>query len=129
MVKTSKLERLITDYIRQANHNWSLFTTDDILLVAVSGGKDSLALFYLLEKMKINVQAVHVCLSKQSKTDFIIHNNLEDKINVIETNILKEVSNDKNPCFSCSKKRRKALVEYADKKTLKKLQWLIIEMM
>lgn len=110
----TRLTDKIINEIYKANADFNLWNRSSKLLLGVSGGKDSLALFRLLEIMKIKFEAVHVRLGKEFDISFIEKNNIS--CNVLETNIYDKVSRKKkNICFSCSRKRRKRLLEYAQK--------------
>lgn len=110
----TRLERKITELVSQANKEWSLYNRHETILVAVSGGKDSLVLFHLLREILPDVRGVHIRLSRKSSIDFIERNSLLDKIHIIESDILEEISGVKNCCFTCTKKRRKLILEYAE---------------
>jgi len=110
----TRLENKIIDLILQADKQWSLFNPDERILIAISGGKDSLALLHLLELMNKNIKAVHVTLRESNSIRFIEENNLQNKVSVIPANILDNLKGNKNRCFTCSRKRKRCLVEFAE---------------
>lgn len=50
----SRLEKRLLNHIGRAIHDWDLIARDDRILVAVSGGKDSLSLLTLLLRLRQN---------------------------------------------------------------------------
>ncbi len=133
-VSMTRLEERIISIIDRTNQRWQLFAEGERLLVAVSGGKDSLALNHLMNYYPVRLQALHVRLSPQHRIDFIEDNGLADKIKVIETSIYDDVKKSAfsssetqklkkslNTCFSCSRKRRKKILEYAEEKGFQKI--------
>ncbi len=95
------------------------------IAVAISGGKDSLVLFFLLKQLQYtfdNLKLVPVMVDVGSKAsgnikDYEEYFNLEfnDKLIVLEKrNIYKlAIESDKfNPCYPCSTLRRKALFDF-----------------
>lgn len=120
----TRLEKTILQEIDRANDTWSLFKDGDKMLLGMSGGKDSLALYHLLLYYQIKVRPLHIRLSPSFSLDFISRNGLEGKIEVIETEIydqIKEGKNSLNTCFVCSRERRKKILEYAREHKLKKI--------
>ncbi len=110
----------------KAIHAKSMIQENDRILVAVSGGKDSLALLYLLrERIKripidYQITAVHVdpgfgADSAGKMEEFFRKNHFDYR--VLRTNIgirAHSEENRENPCFLCSRLRRKRLFELAD---------------
>ncbi|NQU14113.1 MAG: tRNA 2-thiocytidine(32) synthetase TtcA, partial [Desulfobacteraceae bacterium] len=98
----------------------------DHVLVAVSGGKDSLSLLWLLRErirripIEYKITAVHVdpgfgANSADRMESFFSRHGFQYK--VLETNIGPTAhgpENRENPCFLCSRLRRKLLFELAD---------------
>ena len=98
----------------------------DHVMVAVSGGKDSLALLWLLkERIKrvpidYRITAVHVdpgfgANSADQMTSFFVAHGFEFR--VIESDIGPKAhgpQNRENPCFLCSRLRRKLLFQTAE---------------
>ncbi len=121
----------ISSKIGKAIKDYNLIEDGDKLLVAVSGGKDSLSLLkMLLERkkwapVKFDIIAVHI------ETDFRCGNCVHKKI---LTNLFKKMGakyifrkikvldkNKKTNCFWCSWSRRKALFEMAEAKGCNKI--------
>ncbi len=109
----------------KAIHNHQMINDGDHLLVAVSGGKDSLSLLWLLrERIKripidYKITAVHVDpgfgmdSAGQMASFFATH---DFDYRVIKSQIGPEAhgpDNRENPCFLCSRRRRKLLFELA----------------
>lgn len=120
----TRLEKTIINEIEKANKTWQLFAEKDRLLLAVSGGKDSLALYHLLQYFPVEIEAVHIRLSRSFDSGFIARNNLTGKIKVIETDIydrIKTSENSPNTCYACSKQRRKKILEYARDREINKI--------
>jgi tRNA(Ile)-lysidine synthetase-like protein len=133
--KLAKKDKIFIDKIDskigRAINYYNLINADDKVLVAVSGGKDSLVLLDSLWRRLKNIPvsyslfAVHVSLENLSyKIDEnLIYKFCEDR--GIEFEIHKEKVDlnfsDKTPCFICSHTRRKLLFELAAKKGCNKL--------
>jgi tRNA 2-thiocytidine biosynthesis protein TtcA len=116
------LEKRLIELISNAKQTWDLFQEDEKLIVGVSGGKDSLALLYLLEKLTTNLHPVHIRLDSSHDISFITRNNL--KVEVLESDVYAQShkpESKKHPCFVCSRKRRKMLIEYAEANGIRKI--------
>jgi len=110
----------------KAIHTKDMIRDGDHVLVAVSGGKDSLALLWLLkERVKrvsidYRITAVHVdpgfgANSADQMTSFFLEHGFEFR--VIESDIGPKAhgpQNRENPCFLCSRLRRKLLFQTAE---------------
>ena len=109
----------------KAIHNRQMIRHGDHVMVAVSGGKDSLALLWLLRDrlkripIEYRVTAVHVDpgfganSGALMKTFFSTHG---FDFRIIESNIGPQAhgpENLENPCFLCSRLRRKLLFQLA----------------
>ena len=111
----------------KAIHNMDMIRDGDHVMVAVSGGKDSLSLLWLLkERIKrvpidYRLTAVHVdpgfgANSADQMTSFFSAHDFEFR--VIESDIGPKAhgaQNRENPCFLCSRLRRKLLFQTAEK--------------
>ncbi len=131
----TKLDKIFIDKIdkkigKTINDN-TLINEGDKVLVAISGGKDSLVLLDALWRrlkfipIKYNIIAVHVSLvglsyeiDKDTIKTFCKQRNIEFKI--IEEKVDISLSN-KSPCFICSSTRRKLLFEFASNNNCNKL--------
>ena len=110
----------------KAIHTMDMIRHGDHVMVAVSGGKDSLALLWLLkERIKrvpidYRITAVHVDPgfggnSADQMTSFFLAHGFEFR--VIESDIGPKAhgpQNRENPCFLCSRLRRKLLFQTAE---------------
>ncbi len=110
----------------KAIHTKDMIRDGDHVMVAVSGGKDSLALLWLLkERIKrvpidYRITAVHVdpgfgANSADQMTSFFLAHGFEFR--VIESDIGPKAhgpQNRENPCFLCSRLRRKLLFQTAE---------------
>ena len=109
----------------KAIHSHQMIRDGDRLLVAVSGGKDSLSLLWLLQErlkripIQYNITAVHVdpgfgTDSAGRMAAFFSDHGFEYR--VIRTDIGPQAhgpANRENPCFLCARMRRKILFEVA----------------
>ena len=103
---------------------YALIEEGDRILIAVSGGKDSLALLELMAarvrvlKPRFSVVAAHVVMTNipyQSDTQYLIDfaQSLGVEMHIVETSFDATGDTRKSPCFLCSWNRRKALFETA----------------
>ena len=123
---TKYLQKEIRHLVGKAIHERRMIADGDHILVSVSGGKDSLSLLWLLrERIKwvpidYRLTAVHVdpgfgVKSGEKMRDFFEANGFEYRI--IESDCGPKAHssyNLENPCFLCSRLRRKAIFELAD---------------
>lgn len=118
------LMRRITKHFRKGVVNYRLIDDGDVILVGLSGGKDSLALLELLaarariHRPHFQVKAVHVCMTNipyQSDVEYLrlFCERLEVPFQVYETSFDPTTDTRKSPCFLCSWNRRKALFTVA----------------
>ena len=110
----------------KAIHTRDMIRDGDHVMVAVSGGKDSLALLWLLKErtkrvpIDYRITAVHVdpgfgANSADQMTSFFLAHGFEFR--VIESDIGPKAhgpQNRENPCFLCSRLRRKLLFQTAE---------------
>jgi len=114
---------IINSKIGKAVNDYDLIGEGDRILIAVSGGKDSMTLLDLLNKIqgwapvKFEVFAVHIitdfhcggCVHKTTLTDAFREMNIEYRFKDIK--VLDDKG--KTSCFWCSWNRRKAIFETA----------------
>lgn len=116
------LEKHLRDRFVKAFATYHLIADNDYILVALSGGKDSLCLLELLAKRaKINhprfkVEAVHVRMENiqyETSTAYLEQfcRELDVTLHVVTTRF--EPSDQKPPCFLCSWHRRKQIFNLA----------------
>ncbi len=131
MKDLTKTEAKINSKIGRAINDYGLISGGDRILVAVSGGKDSLTLLNMLKKIqswapvKFHLYAAHIT------TDFSCSScvNAESLKSIFESvgvdyffshvNVLD--SNGETSCFWCSWNKRKALFELAEKNFCNKI--------
>ncbi len=122
----------VKNKLAKAVRDYKMIADNDKVLVAVSGGKDSLVLLealsafkkyeifkFQLEAIHINVQDVDYEVNREYLMD--LSNNLGVKMNFIDIEAGIEDRGKKSPCFLCSWHRRKALFIYANTNGFNKL--------
>lgn len=129
MAKFTEQQKLYTRIRRNFNRatkGYSMLDDNDRILVALSGGKDSLTLLQLLaersriHKPSISVVAAHVSMVNipykadiNFLKDFCNSQNIE--FHHLTSGFDASTDTRKSPCFLCSWNRRKALFELAQK--------------
>ena len=122
---TSHVTKEMKRLMGKAIHTRNMIEHGDHILVAVSGGKDSLSLLWLLRErirripIEYDITAVHVdpgfgANSADEMKSFFSEHGFEHRI--IKSNCgprAHSPENRENPCFLCSNLRRKALFEMA----------------
>ena len=119
-----KIEKKVQRLFRTACADYRLLEDGDRVLVALSGGKDSLELLRLLGgqqkilKPKIEVEAIHVVMDNvpyvtdkeylQATCD-----ELGVKLHIVHTSFEEREESKKPRCFMCSWNRRKAIFTFA----------------
>lgn len=120
----SGTEYYISKKIGKAMTDYDMISDGDKILVAVSGGKDSLTMLHLLNQrkkfvpVKYELLAVHVDMGYPCHHPKILSEYFKSldvgyyikKIDILKGKTRKDIS-----CFWCSWNRRKALFETADK--------------
>ena len=119
-----KLERRVIHQFSQGVKEFHLLEQGDHVLVGLSGGKDSLALFQLLalfarnRKPEFQIDAVHVKMKNvnyQSNLDYL--KDFAEKnsaaFHLLEGEFEKRPENRKPACFLCSWTRRKLIFNLA----------------
>ncbi|MEW6095102.1 MAG: ATP-binding protein [bacterium] len=126
--KASKIKYLISKKVGKAIKDYDMIQDRDKIVVAVSGGKDSLSLLEILRDrqryapIKFELLPVHIKLDFQ-KIDvdrlekYFKENNYNYHIEPL--NILND--NDKIDCFYCAWNRKKTIFEVASRFGIKKI--------
>ena len=118
------LIRRITKHFRKGVVNYRLIDDGDVILVGLSGGKDSLALLELLaarariHRPHFQIKAVYVRMTNipyQAEMEYLhtFCESLGVPFRVYETSFDPTTDTRKSPCFLCSWNRRKALFTVA----------------
>lgn len=117
-------ERHMRKWMERAIVDFRMIEPGDRVLAAVSGGRDSLALFHLLTGPMVHVtkdfsiEFAHVDGGFPGSDATAIEKWLEDrgrKLHVVKSDIYGEFKDiKKSLCFFCSRRRRKALLETAE---------------
>lgn len=117
-------EYYISKRVGKAIMDYKLISDKDKILVAVSGGKDSLTLLKVLEDrrsfvpIKYDLLAVHVDMGYPCQHPKILSRYFENmgvQYHIEKIDILKGKSRKDISCFWCSWNRRKALFKVADR--------------
>jgi tRNA 2-thiocytidine biosynthesis protein TtcA len=131
--KISNTYKVINRGVGKALHRYDMISDGDRVLVALSGGKDSLTLMWVLSerlsRIPINYKlfAVHVDPGfeegySNSFSEYCRKIGFELRVEHTDYGILAHSSRNKeNPCFLCSRLRRKRLFEIADELECNKL--------
>lgn len=127
MAQRSEEEQLmhrLRHKFHKAAAEYGLIEEGDRILIAVSGGKDSLALLELMAarvkvlKPHFEVVAAHIVMTNipyQTDTAYLTEfsRNLGVEMHIVKTSFDATGDTRKSPCFLCSWNRRKALFETA----------------
>ncbi|MDD3716498.1 MAG: ATP-binding protein [Candidatus Marinimicrobia bacterium] len=109
----TKLEKILIRSIELANEKWDLFTKGERLVLGVSGGKDSLSCLRLLSFFGVDLRAVHVSISGNSPEGLEEYCRQYAEYQCITATQVNKDHTAKNPCFSCSRERRRLLLKFA----------------
>lgn len=118
------LYKRIHKQFSRATKGYDMLHDGDKILVALSGGKDSLTMLQLMAersriyKPKISIVAAHVKMVNipySANADFLKEfcNDLGVELHIVETSFDASTDKRKSPCFLCSWNRRKALFTLA----------------
>lgn len=132
--KNTKLYLHLKKWLEKAVMDYGMISKGDRLLIGVSGGADSFALLDLLDSRMIVVPEfsfIAVNIDMGFDPDYIAYQELEKYFrdhrydHVMEKTDIGLLShtdfNRKNPCFLCSRLRRKRIFEIADEKGCNKI--------
>ncbi len=119
-----KLHKKLKAKFEKAIFDYGMIEDGDKVLVALSGGKDSLFLTEMLaERMRIwkpkfSVEAIHVRMSHidyRTSTDYLERfcQELHVPLHIVETDFDPSTDKRKVPCFLCSWYRRKTIFQQA----------------
>lgn len=122
--KAEILEAKIEKLFNRGCVDYKLLSEGDRILIALSGGKDSLELVRLLGKRakiwkpKIEVEAVHVIMDNiPYETDRSYLNRFcseaNVKLHILHTSFNESTDPRKTKCFLCAWNRRKSMFEFA----------------
>jgi tRNA 2-thiocytidine biosynthesis protein TtcA len=122
--ESSRFAYFLSKKIGKAIMDYKMLEDGDKILVAISGGKDSLTLLKIMDErraivpIKYELIAMHVDMGYKCIHPKILERYFKDngyKYHIKKINILKETPREKINCFWCSWNRRKAIFEAADK--------------
>lgn len=126
MPKHSYLYKALNRVLGKALHRYDMLADGDRILVGLSGGKDSLTLMWMLNERKNRIPidyelfAVYVDLGfdggfSDSLRTYCQANGYPVRIEYTDFGILAHsTQNRENPCFLCSRLRRKRIFEVAE---------------
>lgn len=136
MFENKKQKQYTIQKIRQtvgkAINQYNMISADNHIMVAVSGGKDSLALLEILSSRRkalpihYHLHAAHVITEDvpyQIDVEWLKEfcNRLDVTLHLIHTKANLETAGNKKPCFACSRNRRKELFQLTNELGIKKL--------
>lgn len=119
--------------MRRTIENYDMIDPGDSVAVGLSGGKDSMALLYMLKKFQLfspnsfHLEAITIDMGFNNfdlTRAKVFCENLDVPYSIVETDIAKvvfEIRKEKNPCSLCANMRRGALAEKMNERGLKKL--------
>jgi tRNA(Ile)-lysidine synthase TilS/MesJ len=127
-----KVYRRIAKQFGRATKGYGMLQDGDKILVALSGGKDSLTLLQLMAERKrilkprIEVIAAHVTMSNipyKTDTTFLKEfcERLDIELHILQSSFDSSTDTRKSPCFLCSWNRRKALFTLAQESGCNKI--------
>ena len=132
--KNTKLFLHLKKWLEKAVLDFNMIEEGDRLLIGVSGGADSFALLDLLDSPMIFVPGfsfIAVNVDMGFDPDYIAYNQLEKYLQENDYSYVLEKTdigllahseyNKKNPCFLCSRLRRKRIFEIAEEKGCNKI--------
>ena len=133
MNRSTQVYKTLNRVVGKALHQYDMIFDGDRILVGLSGGKDSLALLTILKErqhripIKYELFAVYIDPGfeeglSEALADYCNGNGFKLIVEYTDYGILAHSSiNRENPCFLCSRLRRKRLFEIADELGCNKL--------
>ena len=118
------IEGVLTRLFNKACTAYGLLADGDRILLALSGGKDSLVMAQLMAerarifKPSIHVEAVHVVMENVPYQTDILHmqefcNALGIPLHILHTSFDESTDKRRTRCFLCARYRRKAMFRFA----------------
>lgn len=118
------LEKQIRHRFNKACKDYKLLAENDRILIALSGGKDSLMLCRLMAMRarifvpKIHIEAAHVLMDNipyETDRGYLKQfcDDLGITLHILHSQFEESAGNDKTKCFLCSWNRRKTLFQFA----------------
>jgi tRNA 2-thiocytidine biosynthesis protein TtcA len=119
------IDKEINRFVGRALHQYDLLADRDHIVVGLSGGKDSLSLVYILNEWRkktpfqYDLSAVHIDIGFDGASSEVLEDycrQLRLPCHIEKTNfgpLAHSAENRENPCFLCSRLRRKRLFEIA----------------
>lgn len=110
----SKLETILIQYIEQANQRWNLFKPGERLIIGISGGKDSLSCLRLLSHFDLDLTAVYIDFFNKHDQELELYCSKYADYKHVTSSALEDIKLNKNVCFTCSRQRKRLLLEQAE---------------
>jgi tRNA 2-thiocytidine biosynthesis protein TtcA len=133
LAKQNYIYKVLNRAVGKAMHRYEMISDKDRIAVGLSGGKDSLALMWILKERQSRIPinydlfAIYIDLgfeagfTEQLKT-YCAQNGFKLIVEHTDYGIIAHsAENRENPCFLCSRLRRKRLFEIADELGCNKL--------
>ncbi|MCK5349872.1 MAG: tRNA 2-thiocytidine(32) synthetase TtcA [Desulfobacula sp.] len=127
------LKKRIDRAVGKAIHDWNMISENERILVGVSGGTDSQALLNILFSLKkrapvnFDILPVHIDAGFEGSFAKALETYIKDTYGVLKIEYkdygirAHSDKNRENPCFLCSRLRRKRLFEIAQEQGCKKI--------
>ncbi len=127
------IQKKVNRAVGKAIHDYNMILDQENLLVGVSGGKDSLALLNILFSFQkkapvdFNIIPVYIDLGFENSFSRELENYVNENYDTIRIEYTDygayahSDNNKENPCFLCSRLRRKRLFEIAEELECKKI--------